>query len=204
MGILTTKKLSRRRGFTITELLIVISVIGILASIGIVAYPGYQKRLRDSERKNDLSQLATAMNAYAIKKNSYMGLGSGCGFFDGGSGWISLGPTDGGGFYNKSVLKCLKDEGTIANEVDFVDPLGCKSDTGGVCGGSGQPAQAYMKATCTKNTQPITYFLAHLENEPRKDAEVDALCDAGSVPWFDNNGQKWGTVYGMNYYVIAK
>ncbi len=204
MGVFN-KKHSKAHGFTVVELIIVISVIAILASIVIVLYPGYQKRTRDSERKSDMSQLAAAFGAYAQQKNNYVGAGSGCGLFGDGSGWLSLGPPDGGGWYPKAITTCLREAGVISNESDFVDPLGCKSDTGGVCGQyQVAPAQGYMKATCTKNGAPVTYIMTHLENEPRKDAEVDALCDVGSLPWFDANSQKWGTNYGMNYYVAAK
>lgn len=203
MGIQLTER-RHTSGFTVVEILIAIVVIGILLGMVTVLYPNYQMRTRDAERKSDMSQLASAMSAYVLQKNNYM-LGSGCGFLGDGSGWISLGPSDGGGFYPKAVLTCLKEAGLVNNESDFVDPFGCKSDTGGVCGQyGGVPAQAYMKATCTKNSVPITYFLAHLETEPRKDAEVDALCDTGSLPWFSATSQKWGTNYGMNYYVTVK
>lgn len=206
MGILRKANLTfRPKGFTVTELLIVIAVIGILIGIAVVAYPGYQKRTRDAERRSDMSQLAAALSAYALQKNNYISTGSGCGLFGDGNGWMSLGPPDGGGWYPKAITTCLQEAGVIANASDFIDPFGCKSDTGGVCGSwQSTPAQAYMKATCTKNGVPITYVMAHLENEPANNAVIDALCDVGSMPWFDANGQKWGTNYGMNYYVVAK
>lgn len=206
MGIFRKAKHSLKpKGFTVVELLIVIAVIGILVGIVAVMYPGYQKRARDAERRSDMSQLAAALGAYAIQKNNYMAAGSGCGLFGDGNGWISLEPPDGGGWYPKAVTTCLKDAGVISNASDFIDPLGCKSDSGGVCGTwQSVPAQGYMKATCLKGGAPITYFMTHLENEPLNNPVIDTLCDVGSLPWFDANGQKWGTNYGMNYYVIAK
>lgn len=194
-----------KKGFTVVELLVVIAVIGILVSIVLVSWSGYQKRTRDNERKSTLTQLATAISAYALQKNNYMVAGSGCGFFGEGNGWVGVGPPNGGGFYPKSITVCLREAGVIANENDFIDPSGCISDTGGACGQyQVSPAKAYMKATCTKNSKPVTYFLAHLETQPLINAEVDAVCDPGSLPWFSTDSQKWGTNYGMNYYVQVK
>jgi len=199
-------QLGKRRyalGFTVVEILIVIVVIGILIGIVTLLYPGYQKRTRDAERKSDMAQLATGFAAYALQKNNFMTSGSGCGLYGNGNGWLSAGPSD-LAVYPKSMATCLQEAGVL-RDTDFKDPLNCVYDSGGVCGTyRGTPVQAYMKATCLKSSVPITYILSHLENEPRKDAEVDALCDPGSVSDFTTVSQKWGTDYGMNYYVTVK
>ncbi len=198
--------LQKKHGFTIVELLVVIVVIGILASIGLISYSGYQKRTRDNERKSDMSQLAAAFSAYALQKNNFMTTGSGCGLYGNGNGWVNAGPTDfsPSTTYPKSMATCLQEVG-ILRDTTLKDPLNCNYDSGGTCGSyRGTPVQAYMKATCTRAGSPITYLLAHLENEPRKDAEVDALCDPNSVSDFTADSQKWGTDYGMNYYVVVK
>ena len=201
MGIFG-KKLQNCKGFTIIELIVVITVIGILAAIVLVAYPNYQRQTRNNERKNDLTQLATALNTYAIQKNNYMGQNSGCGYLNGGNGWATF---TNPGWYDKSVTKCLGDAGVLKLPDDILDPSGCRSDSGGICGGFGNPTTtpttAYMKATCEKNGKPAIYVMAYLEGEPRKDAEVDVLCDVGSMEFFSPASQKWGTSYGMNYYV---
>lgn len=199
MGIFG-KRQPGRTGFTIVELLIVISVIGILAAIVTFTVPSYQQRTRDNQRKSDLNQLATAFNAYALQKNDFMGTGSGCGLSGNGNGWFDAGPN---GSYPKSMLTCLKDAGILKK--DITDPSLCVSDTGGKCGTSGStPTPAYMKATCTKNSAPITYLFAYLEQQPSAAATIDALCDSGSVSGYTSATQKWGTLYGMNYYVVVK
>lgn len=193
----------RKKGFTVVELLVAIAVIGILASIVLVSWRGYQQRTRDNERKSDMSQLAAGFAAYALKTNNFMGTGSGCGLYGNGNGWVNAGPTD-LAVYPKSMATCLQEAGVL-RDTNLKDPLNCVYDSGGVCGTyRGTPVQAYMKATCTKNSVAITYVLAHLEGEPRKDAEVDALCDPDSLSDFTAISQKWGTDYGMNYYVVVR
>ena len=56
-------------GFTLVELLVVISVIGILASIILVSFTGSQKQARDTQRKSDLRQYQLALENFANKSN---------------------------------------------------------------------------------------------------------------------------------------
>lgn len=60
-----------RSGFTIVELLIVIVVIGILASITIVAFNGIQGRARDTQRVQDMNSIVKALEVYKIQNGSY-------------------------------------------------------------------------------------------------------------------------------------
>jgi prepilin-type N-terminal cleavage/methylation domain-containing protein len=190
----------KKSGFTIPELIVVVIVIAILASIALAVYPGYQKRNRDNERKSDISQIAAAIGAYAVQKNDYVTTGSGCGLSGNGNGFLNAVS----GSYPRAITDCLQDA-KVLNSGVFSDPSGCTYDSGGNCGSSGgTPVQAYMKETCQKSGVTVTYVLAYLETQPRKDAEVDALCDSGSVNGFTSVTQKWGTNYGMNYYVPVK
>lgn len=65
-----TSQNSKRKGFTIIELLIVIIIIGILALIGVVAYGNVQQSARNSKRQSDVSSLHTAIEAYAVQNNN--------------------------------------------------------------------------------------------------------------------------------------
>jgi prepilin-type N-terminal cleavage/methylation domain-containing protein len=56
-----------RRGFTIVELLIVIVVIGILASITLVAYTNIQKQARDTRVRDAADKVADAMQIFVAK-----------------------------------------------------------------------------------------------------------------------------------------
>jgi prepilin-type N-terminal cleavage/methylation domain-containing protein len=204
MGIFD-RQLKRDSGMTIVELIVVVSVIGILASIVLVAYPAYQQRTRDNERKSDVNQLATALGAYAFQKNTFVTTASGCGRNGNGNGWLSAGSAHpGAGTYPRSIVECLQDIKALPTGT-FTDPSTCVYDSGGACGTyRGNPVKAYMKATCTKSSNPVTYLFAYLELLPRKDSEVDALCDSGTVSGFDATSQLWGTNYGMNYYMVVK
>lgn len=66
---------SRRHGFTIVELLIVIVVIGILAAITIVAFNGAQDRARNSQTQAALNQAHKLLQLYASEHGSYPSTG---------------------------------------------------------------------------------------------------------------------------------
>lgn len=61
----------RQYGFTIVELLIVIVVIGILASITIVAYSGVQDRAKDAAIASDMKHFATMVELYKLDNGQY-------------------------------------------------------------------------------------------------------------------------------------
>ncbi|MEI7689400.1 MAG: LamG-like jellyroll fold domain-containing protein [Candidatus Saccharibacteria bacterium] len=61
----------RLNAFTIVELIVVITVIGILATIAIVGYGGWMKSVTESQIKSDLISAATAMENYRSFNGSY-------------------------------------------------------------------------------------------------------------------------------------
>lgn len=194
----------REGAFTIVELVTVISVIAILAGIVLVAYPLYMQTTRDNNRKSDLQQISSALTAFALKNNTFVdststdGSGNHCGASGSGNGWFNEGPD---ASYPASISGCLQAAGVVTTNID--DPTSCINNTASNCTTS-NGTTAYMKATCTLSGTPVTYVMAHLETQQRRDSTIDALCDAGSVAGFTSTTQKWGSLYGMNYYVTVK
>ena len=62
-------KLNHNKGFTLIEMLVVISLIGILATLALVSFGVSQKQARDSARKSDLKQYQTSVENYANLNN---------------------------------------------------------------------------------------------------------------------------------------
>jgi len=60
-----------KSGFTIVELIVVISIIGILASISIISYGNWQQSVIEAQLKSDLNSVATAMESYRNFNNGY-------------------------------------------------------------------------------------------------------------------------------------
>ncbi len=63
-------------GFTLIELLVSITIVAILAGIGVSVYSGAQATARDSKRKLDINTIADSMELYYghFKANQYAGL----------------------------------------------------------------------------------------------------------------------------------
>ncbi len=61
----------KQKGFTIVELLIVIVVIGILATLVIVTFAGIQKKARDSQRQTDIQAVNAQVEAFYTQYGFY-------------------------------------------------------------------------------------------------------------------------------------
>lgn len=68
---ITNYKLKIESGFTLTELLIVMTIIGTLASLVIVNFRSAQMKGRDANRKSDLRNIQTALRLYYNDYNRY-------------------------------------------------------------------------------------------------------------------------------------
>lgn len=61
----------KANAFTLLEILVVISIIGILIALGTAAYATTQKKGRDAKRKADIKALQNGFEQYRARTNSY-------------------------------------------------------------------------------------------------------------------------------------
>lgn len=69
--IIKSKLNSNRSGFTMIEILVVVVIIGILATIGTLSFMPSLEKSRDGRRKADLANLSKALEAYHTDHGSY-------------------------------------------------------------------------------------------------------------------------------------
>ena len=70
-ALMTSGRHANLRGFTIVEILVTVIVIGIIASVTIVAYNAVQASTRDSQRAQDVAIIKDALEQYWRKNGDY-------------------------------------------------------------------------------------------------------------------------------------
>lgn len=65
------KQKSLRRGFTLVEMLVVISIVGLLATFAMVSLNIARIKARDAMRKGEMAQLRTALSLYMDQNGQY-------------------------------------------------------------------------------------------------------------------------------------
>ena len=71
MSLLKTEGPHRSRGFTLIELMIVMSLIVVLAGISLALHSNSQTRAREAVLKEDLFRLRDAIDQYYADRNAY-------------------------------------------------------------------------------------------------------------------------------------
>lgn len=91
----------KNQGFTLLELMIVVAIVGLLATIAIPNFFGMQKRAKTTEAKANLGAIWSLQEVYFIENETYCSPSDdvGPGTFDGTTGWTEL------GFYPKGSIR---------------------------------------------------------------------------------------------------
>jgi general secretion pathway protein G len=71
MKLINKKRINFNRGFTFIEILVVVTIIGVLASIGIVSYQSVNEKSRDNKRKADIESIRSALEMYRADNGNY-------------------------------------------------------------------------------------------------------------------------------------
>jgi prepilin-type N-terminal cleavage/methylation domain-containing protein len=163
-----------KKGFTLVELLVVISIIGLLATIVMVSLGSARTKARDTRRKVDLEQIVLALEMYYSDYNTYVVPGTG---WQGGSaGWFNYE----GGTYPKSIAHGIEEAEYMSKAPR--DPS-ISSDN---------EVPQYMKYPCGNGF----YVYARLENPSAEDLATYTM--SKSIGCYNLD------IYGMNYAIGHK
>ncbi len=171
-------------GFTLIEILVVISIIGVLSSVVLASLNTSRARARDSIRIQSLKQIQLAMELYFSKCNTYTVRQNctGTAYGSGGNGWFNYTGYVGAG----AVSQGLIDAGVISTTI--IDPS--KVTTSNSVNRSGYMIQA----NATKYT-----IWANLENPTAENIATQDSCSI--TPGYDNYSGTYPVAARMNYCV---
>ena len=105
-------------GFTLVELMVVISIIGIMSSILYVNYSDAREQARDKVRMTDLKSLQLAIETYKAQYGRYPA--AGC---SGGTDFVGPGPESMSGFLGNCDTYITGHAGGITFTPDFISVL---------------------------------------------------------------------------------
>ncbi len=73
----------KKNAFTLIEILVVVTIIGLLAGVGAVTYSQFIKQSRDARRKADLELIRSALEQYRADNDTYPSQSNVNGFWPG-------------------------------------------------------------------------------------------------------------------------
>jgi prepilin-type N-terminal cleavage/methylation domain-containing protein len=170
-------------GFTLVEILVVIGIIGVLASVVFASVGQARSNARDKARVSDIAQLQLALKLYALQNGSYQVTGTGS--QGNGAGFVSLSSVSAD--YPKAVVQQLVEDGFLGSII--YDPL-VKTTTQAFSGSQ----YSYMIYPPIGGWTSGVCLFASLENPTQ--ATLDTMTDSRIVPatktYTEDN-------FGMNY-----
>jgi len=120
----------KNKGFTLIELMIVVAIIGILASIAIPNYSDYVEKSRRADAQAVLLSFSNVMERYATENNTYKGAAVGGGDTGTPAFFSAQAPLDGSNkYYDLSILVATRTLYVIA-----ATPINGKAQANDLCG----------------------------------------------------------------------
>jgi prepilin-type N-terminal cleavage/methylation domain-containing protein len=180
-----------KSGFTIVELVVVIVIIAILATITIAAYTGVQGRARDDRRKTDVATIAKAMEIYYDDNGRYPAVSGATTTY---STWVSSVDA------SWNSLSAALTESAIDSIP--VDPKNVPStgavNTGVTNGAKNYSYSVYVNAGAYCGSKPgQMYIIFYRLESSTKEALGDGTCTSSEI----------GTTYynsGVSYYRVSR
>lgn len=99
---------NKKSGFTLIELMVVVAIIGTLASVIMVSVESARSKARDTARKTALNQIQVALELYRNDHGTFQVVGGG--HMGGGQGWLGY---ENGSTYATAVTRVLYNEGYL-------------------------------------------------------------------------------------------
>jgi prepilin-type N-terminal cleavage/methylation domain-containing protein len=128
--------MKNKKGFTLVELLVVMSIISVLAAVLLPNYMGARERARDSQKMQELQNIKNALRLYYNDHQNYP-VGSGITLGTGFTGYLPQVLTIGHTYYQTNngdgFQLCVGLE-SAASDTDFVSQQKCGIGTTSVCG----------------------------------------------------------------------
>ncbi len=126
----------KNKGFTLVEILIVVAIIGILASIILVGLNSFRSSGRDARRIADVHQVQNALELYFTKNGSYPAAAS----------WAALTSTIIGAGIG---VNTLPNDPTVGRSYGYCNPVGDQSRyaLGAYLEDNGNPSLLYAVGT---------------------------------------------------------
>ncbi len=147
-------------GFTMIELLMVMTILGALAGILLINYPSATKRARDTQRKSDLKQYQTALEIFANKNN---------------------------GLYPARTTEWAQVATTLCSDLGYAAsecPKDPKDDQN-ICGGGTNKCRYYYRSDGTDGSSDATKYVFYAALEKPVAEEYWVICSNGNIKEVD-------------------
>ena len=171
----------KRRGFTVVELLVIIIVIGILASIVLVSYSSTQRQARDAQIREAASKIAESIELLSIKQaltptTSKSGAGS-AGSITVVNGASQCTSGSGNGWFGKGAYNCTLEDVLVAN--GYIESTYISSLPGNTYYSGSPTRYSFMIYRCTATGASGDFALLYTleEPDPRDTTGYDSVYD---------------------------